>query len=217
MNRPRGFNDLLGMLDLPAPVRADLLRRMGEPWRGYHGMRHLAVLWARHRRFGRSGPMRRPRMAKLIAAAILFHDSVLVPGACDNEARSAELWERAARRLRGFTPAEIAWVADTIRATCDHLNARLPHGERGAARQWMLDLDLTPIGEDPVTFERNGRELRAEARHLDDATYAEAQRAFLGRMRAAPRMLRHPKLHATFEARARANIGRELERPPRSA
>ena len=68
--------------------------------------------------------MRRPQVARMIAAAILFHDAILVPGADDNEARSAELWRRAARRLRGFTPAEIAWVADTIRATADHLNAR---------------------------------------------------------------------------------------------
>lgn len=214
MNRPRGFNDLLAMLDLPAPVRADLLRRMGEPWRGYHGMRHLAILWARHRRYGRTGPVRRPRIARLIAAAILFHDAVLVPGAPDNEARSAELWLRAARRLRSLTRAEVAWVAETILATGDHLNAPLPHGEEGVTRRWMLDLDLTPIGEEAATFRRNSRELRAEARHLDDAAWAETQRAFLRRIGAAPRVLRHPRLHAAFEAKAQANIRRELRHAP---
>lgn len=217
MNRPRGFADLLAVLDLPANIRADLLRRMSEPWRRYHGLRHLAVLWARHRRYGRTGPIRRPRTARLIAAAILFHDAVLLPGARDNEARSAALWLRAARRLRGFTEAEIAWVAGTILATGDHLNAPLPPGEHGAARCWMLDLDLSPIGEEAVTFRRNSRALRAEARHLDDAAWAELQRAFLGRIGAAPRVLRHPRLHAAFEARARANIGQALWRaaPPR--
>ena len=92
MNRPRGFQSLLDAVDLPADIRADLLRRMAAPWRGYHGLQHLTVLWARHLRFGRTGPMRRPQVARLIAAAILFHDAILVPGAEDNEARSAELW-----------------------------------------------------------------------------------------------------------------------------
>ena len=212
MNRPRGFQSLLDAVDLPADIRTDLLRRMAAPWRGYHGLQHLTVLWARHLRFGRTGPMRRPRVARLIAAAILFHDAVLVPGAEDNEARSAALWDRAARRLRGFTAAEIAWVAGTIRATADHLNAPLPRGTGGAARLWLLDLDLSPIGEEPTVFDRNGRGLRAEARHLDDAAFATAQRAFLARIGRAPRLLRHPQLHAAFEAKARANIGRELRR-----
>jgi predicted metal-dependent HD superfamily phosphohydrolase len=214
MNRPRGFADLLDTLDLPPPLRADLLRRMGEPWRGYHGLRHLAVLWERHRRFGRRGPLRRPRMARLIAAAIAYHDAVLVPGACDNEARSAVLWRHAARRLRGFTAAEVDWVADTIAATADHLGAPVPHGQRGSARLWVLDLDLTPIGEEAELFARNGRELRAEARHLDDASWDAAQCAFLARLCEAPRLLRHPQLRAAFEARARANINRELQRRP---
>jgi predicted metal-dependent HD superfamily phosphohydrolase len=210
MNRPRGLQDLLDAVELPPKVRADLLRRMAAPWRGYHGLRHLAVLWERHQRYGRTGPMRRPRVARLIAAAILFHDAVLVPGAEDNELRSAQLWRQAARRLRHFTPAEIAWVAGTIQATADHLNAPMPHGERGVARLWMLDLDLSPIGEEAEVFDRNGRGLRAECRHLDDASFAEVQRAFLARIGAAPRLLRHPRLHAAFEQRARANIRREL-------
>ncbi|TCZ63000.1 HD domain-containing protein [Roseicella aquatilis] len=209
---PRGFQALLDAVDLPAPIRADLLRRMTAPWRGYHGLAHLTVLWERHRRYGRTGPMRRPRMARLIAAAILFHDAVLQPGAADNEARSAAFWRATARRLRGFTPAEIAWVAETIQATADHLNTPLPRGERGTARLWLLDLDLSPIGEAATTFDRNGRQLRAEARHLDDAAYTAMQGAFLARIAAAPRIVRHPQLHAAFEARARANIRRELGR-----
>ncbi|MFC7473383.1 hypothetical protein ACFQS7_03400 [Dankookia sp. GCM10030260] len=199
-------------MDLPTAVRTDLIRRMAAPWRSYHGLQHLTVLWARHLRFGRTGPMRRPRVARLIAAAILFHDAILVPGAEDNEARSADLWRLAARQLRGFTPAEIAWVTGTILATADHLNTPVPRGECGMTRLWLLDLDLSPIGEEPATFDRNGRGLRAEARHLDDAAFTQGQRAFLSRLGAAPRLLRHPQLHAAFESRARANIGRELRR-----
>jgi predicted metal-dependent HD superfamily phosphohydrolase len=213
VNRPRGLQDLLDTVGLPPTLRTELLHRMAAPWRGYHGLQHLVVLWGRHRRYGRTGPMRRKRVARLIAAAILFHDAILVPGAVDNEARSAAFWRRMARRLRGFTAAEVAWVAETIQATADHLNTPVPHGERGAARLWLLDLDLTPIGEEATVFDRNGRGLRAEARHLDDAAFAEMQRAFLDRIRAAPQMLRHARLRTAFEARARANIGRELRRP----
>ena len=214
MSHPRGFQALLDAIDLPMAVRIDLLRRMRAPWRDYHGLRHLTVLWDRHRRYGRTGPVCRPRVARLIAAAILFHDAILLPGAGDNEARSAQFWRRSARRLRGFTRAEIDWVADTIEATADHLNVALPHGEGGVARLWLLDLDLSPIGDEPETFDRNGRRLRAEARHIDDATFAAMQRGFLAQIVAAPRIVRHPQLHAAFEARARANIVRELGRLP---
>ena len=212
MNRPRGFAAVLDAVDMPASLRADLVHRMGEPWRGYHGMRHLAILWARHQRYARGGPLQRPRIARMIAAAISYHDAILIPGAPDNEARSAALWRRAARRLRGFTPAEIAWVAETIAATADHLATPMPGRPANGARVWVLDLDLTPIGEEPTTFVRNGRQLRAEARHLGDAAWAETQRRFLARLGAAPRVLRHGRLHAAFEARARANIRRELGR-----
>jgi len=215
MNLPRGFPDLLAQLDLPPRLRADLLRRMGEPWRGYHGLNHLAVLWARHCRYARGGPMQQARATRLIAATILFHDTILVPGARDNEARSAALWRRAARRIPGLTPAEIAWVTETIQATVNHLAT--PFGKQGMARirSWFLDLDLTPIGEEPTVFRRNSAGLRAEMRHVEEAAYDRGQIRFLTKLAEAPEILRTPRLRAAFERRARENIAAEQKRAAR--
>jgi predicted metal-dependent HD superfamily phosphohydrolase len=122
------------------------------------------------------------------------------------------LWRRAARRLHGFTPAEIAWVSGTILATADHLGTPLQPRGLGWARSWMLDLDLTPIGEEAAWFRRNSRGLRAEARHMDEAAYDCGQIKFLAKLQAAPEILRTPRLKAAFEARARTNIAAETRR-----
>jgi predicted metal-dependent HD superfamily phosphohydrolase len=203
---PRGAAALLAALPLPRAIQALLCRHLAQPGRCYHGFGHLTLLWQRHRRFGRGGPGATPRATRRIAAAILFHDVILRPGAMDNEARSAALWRRQARRLRGFSPADIAWVAATIEASAQPL--RVPAGRTAEARlqRWFLDLDLAPLGETAPRFRANGRALRAEAQRLGRFAYAAAERRFLSAMDAAPAILCHPRLRAAFEAQARANI-----------
>jgi hypothetical protein len=108
--------------------------------------------------------------------------------------------------LRGFSPADIAWVAATIEASAQPL--RVPAGRTAEARlqRWFLDLDLAPLGETAPRFRANGRALRAEAQRLGRFAYAAAERRFLSAMDAAPAILCHPRLRAAFEAQARANI-----------
>jgi len=213
MNLPRATGALFAMLDLPAPLRAGLHRRLGEPGRAYHGFAHLALLWRRHCRFARGGPAATPRANRLIAAAILYHDAILRPGARDNETRSAALWRRQAPRLHRFSAAEIGWVATTIEASARHLAT--PAGRDAAARLriWFLDLDLTPLGEAAPAFRRNGQALRREAQRLGPGTYEPTERCFLSTVAAAPAILRSPRLHAAFERQARANIAAALGPP----
>ena len=217
MNLPQGVAGLLAALPLPVAARNGLRRRLAAPGRYFHGLGHLALLWQRHRRFGRGGPASRPRASRLIAAAILFHDAILRPGATDNETCSATLWRQQARRLRSFSASEIAWVAATIEGSAGHLSS--PSGRDAASRLriWFLDLDLTPLGEPAPVFRRNGRALQAEARRLsatpDAASYDAAARRFLSTAAAAPAILRSPRLHTAFERQARANIRTALCRP----
>jgi predicted metal-dependent HD superfamily phosphohydrolase len=203
---PRGTAALLAALPMPRALQALLCRHVARPGRQYHGFGHLVLLWQRHRRFGRGGPAATPRAGRRIAAAILFHDVILQPGAEDNEARSAALWRRQAGRLRGFSAADIAWVAATIEASGQPL--RVPAGGTAEARlrRWFLDLDLAPLGEPAPRFRANGRALRGEAQRLGGFDGAAAERRFLSAMAAAPRILWHPRLHAVFEAQARKNI-----------
>ena len=211
--------DLLAAVPVSYAARADLRRRMAAPGRRYHSPHHIALLWSRHLALGRGTVLHGPRVARLVASAVAFHDAVLEPGRADNERASAALWREAATAAE--VPAEeVDWVAGTIEATADHLaaaEATLEEGRAGAAlpllaraRLWVLDLDLSPLGEAPAAFARNTGLLRLERPDLDHAAWRRHVLAFLARLHAAPRLFRTPAVQAAFEARARANIVRAL-------
>jgi predicted metal-dependent HD superfamily phosphohydrolase len=116
--------------------------------------------------------------------------------------------------------ADRRWVSDTIRATRDHSN-RSPFDDnpvgdgsgaclRRLARDWVLDLDLTPLGEPRRAFERNTRLLRREAGLSNDADYEARQRGFFRRFLSQERIYHTPVLAAKYEAQARRNIARAL-------
>ena len=213
------LDDLLGAVPVPDAARADLRRRMAAPGRRYHGLEHIALLWTRHLAFGRDSDLEEPRVARLVASAIAFHDAVLEPGHAGNERASAALWRETASAA-AVTAEEVDWVAGTIEATADHLasaKATLAEGTLGAAspllaraRLWVLDLDLSPLGEPPAAFARNTRLLRLERPDLGDAAWRRLLRAFLARLHAAPGLYRTPVVRAAFETRARANIAQAL-------
>ena len=141
---------------------------MTQPSRFYHDLRHLEVMWARHLRHGVQASFERDGLSLLIAAAIAYHDAVYVAGARANEERSADLWLEVSATATNLGLRERLWVAETIRATSDHLGAARTIDmavEGGYARQWVLDLDLSPLGEERDLFDRNMDLLRAEAEY----------------------------------------------------
>jgi predicted metal-dependent HD superfamily phosphohydrolase len=215
----RTADDLLAAVPVSDGARADLRRRMAAPGRRYHGLHHIALLWARHLALGRGSGFHEPRVARLVASAIAFHDAVLEPGRADNERASAALWREAAAAGCAMPAEEVDWVAGTIEATADHLaaaEATLAEADAGAAppllaraRLWVLDLDLSPLGEAPAAFARNTGLLRLERPDLD-AAWRRCLHAFLARLHAAPRLYRTPAVEAAFGARAKANVARAL-------
>jgi len=202
------LHDLLSTAALPEAARHAVLRRMGTAQRHYHGLGHLAVLWIRHRRFGGGTPFRAPRASRLIACSIAFHDVVYDARRRDNEHRSALLWRRHAPV--DLSRAEVDWVFDTIEATADHLAPRAALTAADRLRQWMLDLDLTPLGEPAELFDRNTRRLRTEYRHLAETDWQRNRTAFLHKLQAASKLYRSAPLAAAFERQARRNIARAL-------
>ena len=207
------FEDLLATAALPAFRIERLVALVTGPNRHYHGRDHLAVLWARHRQLGNGTEFHRPRANRLIAQAIAFHDAIVDPQRQDNEQRSADLWREAAQ---GNPADEIDWVAGTIEATADHLACGTCLSEPGGRmRAWVLDLDLTPLGESQEAFRRNARLLRAENRHLTDAQWERQRITFLQRFADAPQIYRSPVIAAGFEAQAKQNIAEELTRSGR--
>ena len=157
-------------------------------------------------------------MTRLVASAIAFHDAVLEPGRAGNERASGALWREAAAAGCAVPAEEVDWVAGTIEATADHLAAAeailagcgpaAPLFAR--ARLWVLDLDLSPLGEPSVDFARNTVLLRLGRTDLGDAAWRRQLVAFLARLHTAPRLYRTAAVGAAFEAQANANIARAL-------
>ncbi|HEY1933223.1 MAG TPA: hypothetical protein VGG99_14520 [Acetobacteraceae bacterium] len=202
------LHHLLITAALPEHARIDVLRRMGAPGRHYHGLHHLGYLWIRHRRYGTGTPFAGPRLSRLIACAILFHDAIYDPSRPDNEHRSALLWRHSAPG--NLAARDIDWVAQAILATADHLAPRPDRTLRQRALLWMLDLDLTPLGEEPGLFARNTRALRVEYRHVPECDWQQRRVGFLRKLQSAPALYRSAPIAAAFAAQARRNIAREV-------
>lgn len=202
------LRELLATAALSEPARRAVLRRMGMPHRHYHGLEHLAVLWQRHRRYGVGTPFLAPAPNRLIACAIAFHDAVYDSARRDNEHRSALLWRRYAPP--DLSDMAVRWVGDTIEATADHLAVHDATTPAARLRLWLLDLDLTPLGEPAESFRRGTNRLRAEYHRVPEAVWEGNRLAFLRKLQAAPALYRSAPLAAAFERQAQRNIAREL-------
>ncbi len=211
----RDVADLVAAVPLAASAkyRAHTMLRGAD--RFYHGIDHVALLWRRHCEYAQEAGFTAAREARLIASAILFHDCIYDPSRGDNEERSAQVWLEASA-ASDLDAHERAWVAETIRATSDHLGyaQRSVKGATSDApdtlRLWMLDLDLTPFGEAPDVFDRNTRLLRAEAPRISDEAFEMARLRLLRKFAAAPIIYRSAAIADRFDAPARGNLARHL-------
>ena len=197
------FLDLLGRLMVGAEDRATLAGLWREPWRRYHTSGHAGLLWGRHISHGGDPD------DQVAAHAIAYHDAVYCVGSADNEARSVALWRAHAADL----PAALQEsVAQAILATSDHA---ADHTDPDAC--WLVDLDLTPLGEPWPAFEANSRTLREEF-GIRDHGMLPGQAGFMRRLLGLPRIFRSPRhnhaLYRTYEATARRNLTRCLAQNP---
>lgn len=209
------LRDLIAHVPVHEAARATLLGFLGGADRYYHGVSHVALLWARHLQFSVGTALATETPTRLIACAIAYHDAIYDPIRRDNEARSAALWSDHA--ALGLMPAnEVDWVAETIIATADHFGQTKGGLSWAPARTWLLDLDLTPLGETADDFTRDTALLRAEYAHLAEPEWVAGRAAFLASLARHPMLFRTPILHDTFEAAARRNIAAALESLRRS-
>jgi predicted metal-dependent HD superfamily phosphohydrolase len=176
-------------------VFADLARCYGEPVRHYHTLRHVRRCLryfdlARH-------VIPRPDRVEL---ALWCHDVIYVPGAADNEARSAEWFRRwADDRIALCEPVCEMILATRHICAPEELDAR-----------FACDIDLATLGAPRRQFRENGVRLRAERPDLDDRAYDQHERMLLGRLLARPRIYLTDYFHAQCEARARRNLSWRL-------
>jgi len=140
-------------------------------------------------------------MAKIILA-YTYHDLVYVPGAPDNEERSAEAWIADAKLL-GINDYRIEEVANAIRRT-DHKSQSLKGVEA-----YVSDLDLLRLAADPDKFDEYSRQVFVEYKVPAD----KIEEAMIARKNALQKFLDRPSIYfteigASLEDKARANLRR---------
>jgi predicted metal-dependent HD superfamily phosphohydrolase len=177
----------------------DLANRYLEPHRHYHDLAHVASV----RRFAESAIAEAADPAP-VRLAVWYHDAVYDPRASDNEARSAVLAAAHLTSLR-VPPEVVGEAARLIELTADHRTGA--HDTNGSV---MLDADLAILAASPDRYDRYVAGVRAEYDHVNDAAFARGRydvvQGFLGRRA----IYRTPTFRTDREARARANLEREL-------
>jgi predicted metal-dependent HD superfamily phosphohydrolase len=136
--------------------------------------------------------------------AIWFHDFVYDPGSFTNEEDSAVV-ARGALREMGEDAHVIERTVELILAT--------KHGSAGACEdddaKLLVSLDLAILAAPPEEYDAYGAQVRAEYAHVPEEQFRAGRAAFMRRFLAQARIFPHPGF-AGYEARARANIEREL-------
>jgi predicted metal-dependent HD superfamily phosphohydrolase len=179
-------------------VFAHLSKAYAEPHRAYHNTEHIRDC-LNELDVGRE-LARRPDE---VEAALWFHDAIYVPGATDNEDRSARLAEIAL--VACAVPLETARrVAGLILAT-RHLTV-----PSEADAQLLCDIDLSILGRAPAVFDRFERAIRQEYSQVAEAEYRSERAAVLARFLRRAVIYQTVYFRERFEEQARINLKRAI-------
>lgn len=169
------------------------------PGRAYHGPAHLEDVLARYQELDWEHPLE-------ALLSLAYHDAVLVPGAHDNEQRSAA---RASAAIERWSlKADAARVRRQIELTARHGHLLATDVDADEAR--VLDCDLAILGAADETFDAYERGIAAEYAAFTPEAYAAGREAFLSNMLSREQIFLSPEMRRRFEAPARANLERSL-------
>ena len=177
---------------------ARLAMLYGEPMRRYHTFDHI-----QHCLQEFDAIVEQLEHADAVEMALWFHDAIYVPGASDNEQRSAQLFRSCAV---GGDPGFCQRVDELIMVTTHRVPPR-SHDER-----FIVDIDLSSFGQSWAEFLYDGEDLRAESADLDDAGYYQSQLRFLNSLYQRPNLFQTTFFQARYEQAARTNIERLIAR-----
>ena len=189
----------LRRFDTPDALLDVVERAYASPGRAYHTLDHVREVLREFDRVDNDLGWEKPREIYL---AILFHDAIYVPGAHDNEAKSAEL----ARAT--ISDVDVAYVVKLIEDTARH--GRLTPSDVDRDEALFLDCDMAILGADPERFDAYDRQIALEYAAIPPGAYAAGRRAFLQGLLAKPRIFLSEHMHDRLDACARANLARAL-------
>lgn len=192
-------NLVAGARDDSAAIHRQLVEAYREPQRFYHTLEHIEHCLGMFE-------MCKPEIEQpdAVELAIWFHDAIYVPGANDNEARSAELYRRHASGAQADD--FVALVTRLIMATLHDGNSL-----DDADADYMVDIDLSSFGLDWEAFLRDSKNLRRERPAVSDEDFYRNQGDFQKLLLARERFFHSEFFQQRFEQRARANLARYFD------
>jgi predicted metal-dependent HD superfamily phosphohydrolase len=199
----RRFGELLRRLGAagdPRPLADAVLAAWAEPARRYHDLDHLRDCLAELDGAPADGADR-----DRVEAALWFHDAIYDPRAGDNEDRSAE-WARRALAELGIRPVVADDVARLVRLTRHTDPASDPSG------RLLCDVDLAILGREPEAFDAYDRHIRDEYAWVPEPDFRAARTGVLAGLLARSPLYQTEHFRHRYEAAARKNMGRALER-----
>ena len=177
-----------------------LLARYGEAHRHYHNAAHIVDCLDQFTRYGSA--LKGADASPEISLALFYHDAIYDPAAADNEQQSARLAQQ--HLSPHLQPAQIKTITRLIVAT-DH---RRPLAD--PAERLIVDIDLSILGRDPITFDIYDRAIRAEYAHVPEEAYRVGRSKVLQGFLARPRLYSKDWFFERYEAAARINLARAI-------
>ncbi|MEV7622055.1 metal-dependent phosphohydrolase [Actinoplanes sp. NPDC089786] len=196
----RGVGATAGDDDLGAAGEY-LLSRWAEPQRQYHDVSHLSAVLAVVDRHAALAPH-----PDRVRVAAWLHDAIYDPRALgdENERDSAEFAEGLLTTLGA--PAEVAAeIARLVGLTAGHAT-----GEDDPDGELLCDADLAILAADEERYAEYTAAIRREYAHVPDDAFKDGRAQVLKALLELPSIYRHPPLREEWEAKARANLEREL-------
>ena len=184
----------------PPGLLERLVAAYSEPHRKYHTLRHLEECFARLEELRADAV--HPEEVEL---ALWFHDAIYDTKRHDNEARSAE-WAR-----------EVALAANLPAAVAERIYRLVMVTRHDAApeepdEKVLVDVDLSILAAPDERFDEYEAQVRGEYAWVPDSVFRARRREILEGFLARDAIYTTPKFVKRYEARARSNLARALQR-----
>ena len=192
-------------MSVPAELIAGLEERYSEPQRHYHSWAHVEAL-LRHFEDLRGEFSE----ADLVLWALYYHDVIYDPKEPDNEEQSAELLKAEAADY--LSSKDLRFTYDIIIGTKRHERV----GEHSESRNYdmalFLDIDLSILAAPLSVFDEYELNIRKEYAFVPEEAFRKGRGDILKTFLNRPRIYYSDVCYDRWEAQARANLERSVER-----
>jgi predicted metal-dependent HD superfamily phosphohydrolase len=176
-----------------------LTSAFAEPQRHYHNGRHIAECLAEF-----DVARHLARQPEAVELAVWFHDAVYDPKRPDNEEQSAAMAKCC---------LETAGLADLARTVAELVMATKTHSPAaGSDAALLIDLDLSILGRDETRVSEYESQIRAEYAWVPEHVFKTKRSEILQRFLDRTRIYNNDHFFARYEATARRNLTRAIQR-----